>query len=146
MRLCGLHAGKVKADCSQPPENQPKSPETTAKNTAKMHAKKHRKKTPEKTLKCVRQFAIILKRWGRIPEWPKGADCKSVAFRFDGSNPSSPTSINPHIFVRYVGFIYVFDPLIDPLGLFLKQKTGASFMRFPGLFSFWRLFVLRPLR
>ncbi len=30
--------------------------------------------------------------YGRIPEWPKGADCKSVAFRFDGSNPSSPTS------------------------------------------------------
>ena len=29
--------------------------------------------------------------YGRIPEWPKGADCKSVAFRFDGSNPSSPT-------------------------------------------------------
>ena len=28
---------------------------------------------------------------GGVPEWPKGADCKSVAFRFDGSNPSSST-------------------------------------------------------
>ena len=28
---------------------------------------------------------------GRIPERPKGADCKSVASSFDGSNPSSPT-------------------------------------------------------
>ena len=28
---------------------------------------------------------------GGIPEWPKGADCKSVASRFDGSNPSSST-------------------------------------------------------
>ena len=28
---------------------------------------------------------------GGVPEWPKGADCKSVAIRFDGSNPSSPT-------------------------------------------------------
>ena len=29
---------------------------------------------------------------GWIPEWPKGADCKSVAERFGGSNP--PPSIN----------------------------------------------------
>ena len=28
---------------------------------------------------------------GRVPERPKGADCKSVVFDFDGSNPSSPT-------------------------------------------------------
>ena len=31
------------------------------------------------------------KEYGRIPEWPKGADCKSVVNDFDGSNPSSPT-------------------------------------------------------
>ena len=30
--------------------------------------------------------------YGRVPEWPKGADCKSVATSFDGSNPSSPTT------------------------------------------------------
>ena len=29
--------------------------------------------------------------FGWIPEWPKGADCKSVATRFGGSNP--PPSI-----------------------------------------------------
>ena len=29
---------------------------------------------------------------GRIPEWPKGADCKSVAFRFGGPNPPAPTT------------------------------------------------------
>lgn len=28
---------------------------------------------------------------GWIPEWPKGADCKSVAIRFGGSNPPSST-------------------------------------------------------
>ena len=27
---------------------------------------------------------------GEIPEWPKGADCKSVSNAFDGSNPSLP--------------------------------------------------------
>ena len=28
---------------------------------------------------------------GGIPEWPKGADCKSVGTAFEGSNPSPPT-------------------------------------------------------
>ena len=26
--------------------------------------------------------------YGGIPEWPKGADCKSVGNAFEGSNPS----------------------------------------------------------
>jgi hypothetical protein len=29
--------------------------------------------------------------YGGVPEWPKGADCKSVVSDFDGSNPSSST-------------------------------------------------------
>ena len=32
------------------------------------------------------------KIYGRVPEWPKGADCKSVALSFGGSNPPSPTN------------------------------------------------------
>ena len=32
---------------------------------------------------------------GWIPEWPKGADCKSVSCAFGGSNPPSPTK-PPH--------------------------------------------------
>src|SRR4051812_37251870 len=28
---------------------------------------------------------------GSVPEWPKGADCKSAGIAFDGSNPSRPT-------------------------------------------------------
>ena len=28
---------------------------------------------------------------GQVPEWPKGADCKSAVTDFDGSNPSLPT-------------------------------------------------------
>ena len=35
--------------------------------------------------------SIHLTEYGRIPEWPKGADCKSVASCFGGSNPPSPT-------------------------------------------------------
>src|SRR3954452_8633405 len=28
---------------------------------------------------------------GRLPEWPKGADCKSVGLAYEGSNPSPAT-------------------------------------------------------
>ena len=31
--------------------------------------------------------------YGGVPEWPKGADCKSVALRFGGSNPPSSTNL-----------------------------------------------------
>ena len=30
-------------------------------------------------------------KYGWIPEWPKGADCKSVVDDFEGSNPSPST-------------------------------------------------------
>ena len=33
----------------------------------------------------------FLSYYGQIPEWPKGADCKSVGTAFEGSNPSPPT-------------------------------------------------------
>ncbi len=42
---------------------------------------------------------------GGVPEWPKGADCKSAGSAFDGSNPSPST-----IFSRKE------KPLIDALG------------------------------
>ena len=32
----------------------------------------------------------IIGLYGWIPEWPKGADCKSVSDAFEGSNPSPP--------------------------------------------------------
>ena len=32
-----------------------------------------------------------IRKYGGIPEWPKGADCKSVSSAFGGSNPPSPT-------------------------------------------------------
>ena len=30
--------------------------------------------------------------FGQVPRWPKGADCKSVAIGFQGSNPCLPTT------------------------------------------------------
>ncbi len=35
----------------------------------------------------------IIGSFGWVPEWPKGADCKSVSDAFEGSNPS-PSTIN----------------------------------------------------
>src|SRR5688572_30115868 len=34
-----------------------------------------------------RDFAML----GQVPKWTKGADCKSVAIGFQGSNPCLPT-------------------------------------------------------
>ncbi len=28
---------------------------------------------------------------GSVPEWPKGADCKSAGYAYVGSNPTRPT-------------------------------------------------------
>ncbi len=46
---------------------------------------------------------FIVSSYGGVPEWPKGADCKSVVVDFGGSNPPSSTIIstivertNPH--------------------------------------------------
>ena len=34
----------------------------------------------------------------RIPEWPKGTDCKSAGNAFGGSNPPSPTKLKQKLF------------------------------------------------
>ena len=34
------------------------------------------------------------REYGEVPEWSKGADCKSVGIAFDGSNPSLATNDN----------------------------------------------------
>ena len=34
-------------------------------------------------------------KYGGIPEWPKGTDCKSAVDDFGGSNPPSPTNLKP---------------------------------------------------
>ena len=41
---------------------------------------------------------------GWIPEWPKGADCKSVGNAFEGSNPSPST-----ILLGYAGVAELAD-------------------------------------
>ena len=50
-------------------------------------------------------------KYGRVPEWPKGADCKSVVFDFNGSNPFSPTNnksnrITMRLLLTYTRFLH----------------------------------------
>ena len=53
--------------------------------------------------------------YGGIPEWPKGADCKSVVSDFGGSNPPSPTSKKPWNRTISRLFAYLPYPLLYPL-------------------------------
>ena len=43
-------------------------------------------------------FMSILRVTGGVPEWLKGADCKSVGVAYVGSNPTSPT-IRLHLWI-----------------------------------------------
>ena len=79
------------------------------KNAASLHAdwrfcndkesfwfcKKKAKKNYEKLLTNGPKSCIILfVANGWVPEWLKGADCKSAAFRFVGSNPTPSTNFH----------------------------------------------------
>ena len=66
--------------------------------------------------------------YGGIPEWPKGADCKSVVSDFGGSNPPSPTK----------------NELMKVSSFFccMKRKISSS-PRADSIFSF-SLFFARP--
>ena len=55
---------------------------------------------------------------GEVPEWPKGADCKSVVFDFDGSNPSLPTKKALSRIFRGKAFCFV------PFGFFVLRRAG----------------------
>jgi hypothetical protein len=37
--------------------------------------------------------SCFLGKRGEVPEWPKGADCKSAGYAFEGSNPSLSTFV-----------------------------------------------------
>ncbi len=58
---------------------------------------------------------------GEVPEWSKGADCKSVGYAFEGSNPSLPSGSDPCPQTVTAGgdcFLYGkrFDPPVQQFG------------------------------
>ncbi len=63
---------------------------------------------------CCKKLVLRTFIRGRVPEWPKGADCKSVIYDFDGSNPSPPT--NKALYIRdYAVCGVLFMSLSSPL-------------------------------
>ena len=65
--------------------------------------------------------------YGGIPEWPKGADCKSVVSDFGGSNPPSPTKIRTF----QCGFLF----FQNFLAKFQGSLRGVFLCRLPWIFS-----------
>ena len=45
--------------------------------------------------------------YGRVPEWPKGTDCKSVVSDFGGSNPPPSTKLSRYYCIDFLLFIVV---------------------------------------
>ena len=72
----------------------------------------------------------VLIEYGRIPEWPKGTDCKSAGDAFEGSNPSPSTTTPEHIrsgvFLSYAKAVRI---LLHPL-----------YSKLPGIFA-WEFFI-----
>ena len=86
-------------------------------------------------------------RNGEVPEWLKGADCKSAAFRFVGSNPTLTTTdyrgveqlvarrahnpkvvgSNPSPATKFQGAVHYELPLI----FFSKRKRHAVYFARP---------------
>ena len=65
--------------------------------------------------------------FGRVPEWPKGADCKSVVTDFGGSNPPSPTKTMSTVARRC--FLFWLSAVVE--------KPDANFLVSPQ--AKWRL-------
>ena len=80
---------------------------------------------------------------GKIPEWPKGADCKSVGTAFGGSNPPLPTKkktsqCGVFFYAGNRGFCAVYtarrvapEPPVSVLTLRYKISQGVPSGRLP---------------
>ena len=60
--------------------------------------------------------------YGGVPEWPKGADCKSVGNAFGGSNPPSSTSAKELVTAAVTGFLH-FRSEMPPERFHLPKST-----------------------
>ena len=76
---------------------------------------------------CKKLFFMNCLIYGRVPERPKGADCKSVICDFDGSNPSPPT--NKALYIRDYAVCRVLFCLSRNRPSFLYTTSGISATR-----------------
>ena len=128
-------------------------------------AKKMTNKIPRKICKKVRQYTIynnflqFIKKYlhylnisyiigsspigsilGWIPEWPKGADCKSVSNAFEGSNPSPSIKRFRHLSESFFCYIIKRQPLLPQEAAVRVRRIRSSASHFVNFYD------VRPLR
>ena len=74
-----------------------------------------------------------------MPEWLKGADCKSVAFRYVGSNPTRPKFYTPIIFM-----IIVYKVSINKINV--EIKITRNFLILNRFLNGVKMIIIRPVR
>ena len=74
-----------------------------------------------------------------MPEWLKGADCKSVAFRYVGSNPTRPRFYNPIIF-----WIIVYKVNVNKINA--KIKMRRNFLILNRFLNGVKIIMTRPVK
>ena len=74
-----------------------------------------------------------------MPEWLKGADCKSVAFRYVGSNPTRPKFYTPIIFV-----IIVYKVNINKINA--EIKIIRNFLTLNRFLNGVKITIIRPVK
>ena len=67
----------------------------------------------------IRKSLLYCIREGSMPEWLKGADCKSAAYRYVGSNPTRPNLCKFTNYL-YIGMHIFFTLIFAPLLKFLQ--------------------------
>ena len=74
-----------------------------------------------------------------MPEWLKGADCKSVAFRYVGSNPTRPKSYTPIIFL-----IMVYKVSVNKINV--KIRITRNFLILNRFLNGVKIITTRPVK
>ena len=75
--------------------------------------------------------SCCLGRQGEVPEWPKGADCKSAGDAFEGSNPSLST-----IFC-FAGIAQLVEREPSKLGVAGSSPVSRSNLRMAAMVDSW---------
>ena len=74
-----------------------------------------------------------------MPEWLKGADCKSVAFRYVGSNPTRPKLYMPTIFI-----IIMYKVNINKINA--EIKIIRNFLTLNRFLNGVKITIIRPVK
>ena len=74
-----------------------------------------------------------------MPEWLKGADCKSVAFRYVGSNPTRPNFYTPNILL-----IMVYKVKVNKINI--KIRATRNFLILNRFLNGDKIMIIKPVK